>query len=1020
MDYLLLGPMVVLRSGQALPIGGLRQRAVLAALLIDADRSVEIDQLIEHVWHDAPPLKPVVSLRAYIANLRRILGSDVRLVTEAKGYRLHLGTDRLDTREFESLITDGRRLLEVGDAAGCGGVLARALTLWRGAPFSDFRDQPFTHHEVHRLEALRADAVEMRFEAELRLGRNVELISDLEAEVACNPMRERLWGQLMLALYRAGRRTDALHAHSRVEAVLDVELGVRPGLALERLVSEIRTESADLDWQPAQSGSARVLPKVRRNDSIFGRSRELRRLRDALTAASEGRGGVAVLTGDRGVGKTALANEIASLADDLGMATVWAGHSGGTRRPPSWAWTHALRGLAGQVGHHGKDRGLSTVPPQWWRQATEQGAAGDGSTHSAFEIASATATAVTELATKWPAVLVLDDLHRADRMTRDVLELLAASVHRVPLLILATWQDGGADRPVRAKAFDRLLGRTDIAIMTLRGIDDEATAALIEDLCGAVPRPEFVEAVRARTGGNPFYIRELTRLLHADGRLDDTTRGIDGDDVPDAVSGIIRRRMANLPRVTRTVLTAAAVLGLEFGTSRLAAAQHITVAAVAVALEAALVAGLIGETPDHPGRYRFSHGLVRDAIVAQMTGIARARMHAGYARVYAGDPTAVSAQDAAEGSEHAWRAGSELDADVALVLIDRARTDAWARSAYSEVAELDRRALDICSRLPAGADRADREADLRLQLASVEAVVNGQSSVKVLDDLRRSSESDAEFGSNAAQFTTVVAMGCLEACGSGRYHEAAVLSDGLIAFYDKTGDALSGSAGYYIRALREFMRGRLDSSLASLETLQGEVPSVDWERYGALASFEVISFGVACHVHALRGDADSAALAISAGVALGGGRNDAFGVAVVRVADIQRSAMLGEVSGLAERADDVLDELTALGIDQFVPGARIISGWAGGLGASGVDTCEEMREAMAAHFQGGRRIFSPLYYGLLSDVEAAHRDSGAARVSLRHAEQIAKATGETVWDTQLSARRLALRADSMRSGSIRV
>ena len=895
--------------------------------------------------------------------------------------------------------------------------MARALTLWRGAPLSDFRDLPFTYHEVHRLEALRADAVEMRFETELRLGRHGELVADLETEVANNPMRERLWGQLMLALYRAGRRTDALHAYGRVATVLDEELGVRPGLALERLAGEVRNESADLDWQPAQSGAARAVSKARRLDGIFGRSRELHRLTEALTAASQGRGGVAVLTGDRGVGKTALATEVANLADDLGLATVWAGHSGEARRPPSWAWTHALRGLAGQVGPQGsgKDRGLSAVPPEWWRQATDRGTGAAAGDHSAFEVAAAMAAAVTELATKWPAVIVLDDLHRSDRMTRDVLELLAASVHRVPLLILATWQDGGADRPVRARAFDRLLSRSDIATITLRGIDDAATAALIEDLCGTVPRPEFVAAVRARTGGNPFYIRELTRLLHGDGRLDDTTVEIDGDDVPDAVSGIIRRRMADLPRATRTVLSAAAVLGIEFGTARLAAALHTTVAAVAIQLEAALVAGLIGETPDHPGRYRLSHGLVRDAIAAQLTSVARAKMHADFAQVYAADPAAMSSQDATDAGEHAWRAGGELDAAVALVLVDRARADAWARSAYSEVAELDRRALEICTRLPGGAERDGRESDLRLQLASVEAVVNGQSSAKVLDDLRRS----AEIDSDAAQFTTVVAMGCLEACGSGRYHEAATLSDGLIAFHAKTGDALSGSAGYYIRALREFMRGRLDASLESLETLQGEVPSVDWERYGALASFEVISFGVAGHVHAMRGDADSAGLAIAAGIALGGARNDAFGTVVVRTADIQRSAMLGVVSGLAESAEEVLDELTALGIDQFVPGARIVRAWARGMGPDGVDTCDEMRDALAMHSQGGRRIFSPLYYGLLSDIEAAHRDSTAARVSLRMAEQIAKATGETVWDTQLSARKLALRADGMRSGSLR-
>jgi hypothetical protein len=175
------------------------------------------------------------------------------------------------------------------------------------------------------------------------------------------------------------------------------------------------------------------------------------------------------------------------------------------------------------------------------------------------------------------------------------------------------------------------------------------------------------------------------------------------------------------------------------------------------------------------------------------------------------------------------------------------------------------------------------------------------------------------------------------------------------------------------------------------------VPSVDWERFGALASFEVISFGVAAHVHVLRGDLDSADASISGGIALGAGRSDAFGVAVVRTADIQRSAMLGTAAGLAQRADEVLDELSGLGID----------------------TVDEMRDALAMHAQGGRRIFTPLYYALLADAEAAHRDSGAARTSLRQAEQVAKATGEKVWDTQLSARKLTLRADSVRSDAMR-
>jgi DNA-binding SARP family transcriptional activator len=640
MDYLLLGPMAVMRDNELLPLGGLRQRGVLAALLLAANRTVDTDKLIELVWDDSPPPKPIASLRAYIANLRRILGGEHvgPLITDANGYHLNLGSDRLDTREFESLVGEGSRLLDVGDAARAGRVLERSLKLWRGAPLADFRDQPFVDHEVHRLEALRADAVETWFEAELRLGRSTELIPALEAEVVANPMREGLWGQLMLAMYRAGRRPDALHAYEGVRAVLDRELGVHPGVALERLANEIRSESADLDWRPAQASAPRTRHRSRRYFGLFGRSRALERLRAALTSASEGHGCVAVVTGDSGVGKTALAAEVADMAEDLGMATVWAGHSSGTRKLPSGAWTQALRGLAATAA---RSTPLSGT---------------DGPT--GVELVEATANAVTDLAARRPTLIVLDDLHRADRFTHDVLELLAASIHRRPTVILATWPDGGVDRPVRARTFDRLLSRCDVTTIRLRGIDHDAAAELIEDVCGCVATAEFVAAVEARTGGNPFYIKELTRLLHDTGLVDGATRAIEGDHVPDAVSGVIRRRMAGLPRTTRTALTAAALLGIEFGTARLAAVLGVAVGEIPARLEPALCAGLVAESAAQPGGYRFCHGLVRDAVAAQLTGLARANMHAAIARAYADEVGRPVSVDAFRGADHAWPAST--------------------------------------------------------------------------------------------------------------------------------------------------------------------------------------------------------------------------------------------------------------------------------------------------------------------------------------------------------------------------
>lgn len=990
-EYRILGRLAVLRDGRALELGGFRQRAVLAALLVADDHAVEADRLIEQVWGaDAPP-KPLASLRSYVTNLRRIVGSDV-VTRDGSSYRLDTIGDTVDAREFTRLVDSGRQLLDRGEAAPAMATLRRALDRWRGTPLVEFGDLDFATPETHRLEAMRVDAVELRFEAALRLGESAALIDGLESALTIAPLRETLWGQLMLAMHRCGRRTDALQAYARVSRVLDDELGVKPGIALERLATDIRNESAALDWQPPVVTSSPPTSEPL-DHGLFGRSAEVRRLRARLPAGVADCGGVVVLSGDSGMGKTALAQHVTELAGALGVATAWAGHAAELHRPPSWAWAHALRSLAGQL-----PRGevhLHAPLPEGWTVAT------DNADYAGFDVVEATTRALAEVTSKRPALIVLDDLHRADHFTLDVLEHLVSCWRQIPLLIVATWQDDGVDA-VGTAAFERLRSRTDIEFVTLRGLSREATAELIADTCGVDPQPGFVTSVHTRTGGNPFYIRELIRLLADTGRMQDP--GTTVDEVPEAVSGVIRRRMSTLPEACRVSLYAAAVMGTEFEARRLADATARSAAEVAEALNPAQRAGLITELPRQPGGFRFSHGLVRDAVAAEITGVQRARLHADIARTYADEVGDVASQDAIDGAEHAWRAADEVDAGTALALLEQARADAWSRSAYREVAELDRRALAFCHRLPTGEPRFGLEIDLRLQLASVEAVVNGQSSAKVLEDLCRS----AHIGDDTVQSTAAVAMGCLAACGTGRYHDAAVLSDSLVEFFAATADPIAGAAGYYIRALTEFMSGKLDLAIASVETLQSTVPTMDWESLGALASFEVLAYAVTAHSRGLRGDINGARAALSTGIAVGTGRGDAFGAAVLRVADIQLSAMLGESIEVAQRAAGVVAELTELGIDQFIGGARLIHGWARAVGPDGVDVVDEMRAAMDQHEQGGRRIFSPLYYGLLCDAAVAYGEVADAAALLARGEAVASATGEHVWDAQLSARRLRL------------
>lgn len=969
-QYQVLGPVAVTDGGVALSLGGFRQRAVLTVLLLSVDRTVDVDTLVENVWDGAPPAKPLTSLRAYVANLRRIIGAD-RLITADHGYRLRLGSDSLDSMVFESLAGRGRRLLDSGDPAAAHDCLSRALTLWQGQPLTDFRDSSWVQHEIQRLTAIRADTVESCYEAALLLGSAEELVAGLLSEIATYPMREQLWAQLMLALYRAGRRSDALAEYTRLCRLLDEELGVQPNAAVAQLAHDIRAESDALRWRVPTPR-----PAVRRPASgarIFGRTRELARLHDML-----GAGTVAVLVGESGVGKTALAVELARFADELGMPAVWVGHAAGIPTPPTWAWSEVLRAMSPE---HPTE---TAFPAQGFARVRA--------------IADAVAGAVSS-----PSVIVLDDLHRADETTHQVLEFLAADAHRRPLFVLATWQDGAPDQPVRETDFDRMWGRSDVTVIRLRGLDDTATAQLIENISGLVPRSELVRSFEERTGGNPFYIKELARLLHENGHLNPATANITGSDVPDAVAGVIRRRTAALPAATRAVLDVAALLGGEFEMAVAAGALGLGEQETVDRLDQARDAGLIVDAG--PGRLRFGHGLVRDALAAQLRGPARTGMHAAIARAYA-ELGRTTFDHLLAAAEHAWRAHNALEPAAALAMVDRARSAAWSRSGYHQVAHLCANALEICDALPPGNERTDKQAELWLQLVAVRAVTEGQNSPALREALRNLEA----LQSGNTQFVLGAAFSGLEASCSGRFREADAIANALITMSDENAETTAGSAGHYLRALVAFVTGDLRRANTAVQALVGRLPEAAPTGDDPLVAFAIRGYGLAAWLEAMRGDHVAADIWIRRGTTLADAREDAFEKAVITVSDLQARVMAGRHEGTAAMADAVYHALREQGIDQLAASARVIGGWARAMGRESTDTADEVRDAIADHAQDGTLIFLPLYYALLADVEKACGRLDIAHGVLESASSTAAATGECVWDTQLAARRDALRA----------
>ncbi|HEX2504165.1 MAG TPA: BTAD domain-containing putative transcriptional regulator, partial [Miltoncostaeaceae bacterium] len=254
MEFLILGPLEARADGRALALGGAKQRALLALLLLHRNEVVSTDRLIDGLWGEAPPATAAKVVQVYVSRLRKLLGPSAadggRLVTRPPGYVLQLAPDELDLDRFEALVERAGRAMASGDPAAASAALGRGLALWRGPPLADLAFEPFAQAAAARLEEQRLAALEGRIEADLALGRAPELIGELAALVGGHPLRERLRRSLVLALYRAGRQAEALEAYRAGRRALVDDLGIEPSPELAELERAILRHDPALALPP--------------------------------------------------------------------------------------------------------------------------------------------------------------------------------------------------------------------------------------------------------------------------------------------------------------------------------------------------------------------------------------------------------------------------------------------------------------------------------------------------------------------------------------------------------------------------------------------------------------------------------------------------------------------------------------------------------------------------------------------------------------------------------------------------
>ncbi|WP_280354593.1 BTAD domain-containing putative transcriptional regulator [Nocardia otitidiscaviarum] len=360
-----LGSFAAETDGESLPLGGPRQRGVLALLVAARGQVVPVDRMVEDLWRGEPPARALASLQAYISNLRRLLepGRAPRaparsLVSASPGYALRLPRKAVDAWRFEELLDEARALTDPSDVRVR---LDEALALWRGPAFAEVADEPWALAETARLDELRLVARELHVAAGLRLGRPATVVPDTERLTRDHPLREEGWRLHTLALWSSGRQADALAALRRARALLADELGLDPGPDLVALEEAILTQRTDVLRQavsppaadPPTADASRppvATPPPSGDDpdaaAFVGRDAELSALLAAADTATTGGMRVAFVTGEAGLGKSTLLEHLAARLVRHGWLVAAGRCPDVDSAPPAWAWVEVLRSLA--------------------------------------------------------------------------------------------------------------------------------------------------------------------------------------------------------------------------------------------------------------------------------------------------------------------------------------------------------------------------------------------------------------------------------------------------------------------------------------------------------------------------------------------------------------------------------------------------------------------------------------------------------------------------------------------------
>jgi DNA-binding SARP family transcriptional activator/tetratricopeptide (TPR) repeat protein len=709
-EFRLLGPLEAVVDGAPVKLGPPQQRALLALLLLNANEVVSRDRIVDELWGERPPATAAKLVQVYVSALRKVLGRDV-LVTRPPGYLLQVEPGAVDLDRFQRHLDEGGAALTAGAPAAAAEHFRQALALWRGRVLTDLTDAPFAQAQIGRLDELRLEALSDRIEADLELGRS-DVVGELEALLAEHPLRERLRGQLMLALYRSGRQADALAAYRDARRALVDELGIEPGRDLRDLEQAILRQDPRLDRRAPESQAEGA------HRGFVGRAPELAALTAALEDALAGRGRLVLVGGEPGIGKSRLAEELVGVARPRGarmcVGRCW--EAGGA--PAYWPWVQALRGyirdsepeaLRAQLGDQGAE--LATILPELRGLIPDLPESPPPETEGArFRLLDSVTAFLRNAALAGPLVVGLDDLHAADAASLLLLRFVAGQLADAPILIVGCYRDTEVG-PELADTLADLAREPAMQRLALRGLNGSDTSRLLALTMGDAPAEDLAAEIHAETQGNPLFAKEIGRLLAAEG---ETTPG--RLPIPQGVLEAIARRLQRQTDRCREVLSLASVVGREFDPDVIGRVSGLHDDELFSALDEAAHAGLVGTVPEATGRLRFSHILVRDALYEELSTPRRLRLHRAVAEafeaIYARNPE----PHLSELARHYREAGPSV-AEKAIAYAQRAGDRAASQYGFEEAARYYAGALEMLETARFG--DSDRTCGLLVSLGEV-------------------------------------------------------------------------------------------------------------------------------------------------------------------------------------------------------------------------------------------------------------------------------------------------------------